>query len=171
MIQSPVAAGDTFPHMADSLVRGVAATLPGGPKVSAILVILAVVLVNAVLIYGAARGFRLAGGIKGYLADFPSHNAATALALVVFFETALIVLIRLALGLIFPEGYDTWIWALVGMAGVNVAGLIGKRATDWGYVKAKAGSPAVTVEGDATINTTAERKAAANVAAEDGAVG
>lgn len=159
-MQAPAVAADTFPHLPDSLVRGFAATLPGGPKVTAIVVIAVIILVNVILIIAAAKGLKAASGIKSYLADFPSHNAATALAMVLIFETGLVVLIRLALGLIFPDGYDTWIWALVGLAGVNVAGLGLKRFSDDKYVAAKAAAkagtaPAVNVQGDATI--TAER--------------
>lgn len=158
---TPVVSADTFPHLPDSLVRGLTATLPGGAKVSAIFVIIIIVAINIILILSMFRGFKAVGGIKAYLADFPSHNASTGLSLILIFETGLVVLIRLALGLIFPDGYDTWIYALVGLAGVNVAGLIGKRATEDRYVQAKAAGkagamPTVVVEGDATVNATAE---------------
>ncbi len=154
---------DTFPHLqatVDTLVRGVTASLPGGPRVSAILVIALIVGVNVVLVLAMLKGFKAVGGIKTYLSDFPSHNASTGLSLILIFETGLVVLIRLALGLIFPDGYETWIYALVGLAGVNVAGLIGKRATDDKYVQAKAmgkasAGPSVNVEGDATVTATA----------------
>lgn len=170
-MQAPAVHADTFPHVADSLIRGVAASLPGGAKVSATVVIVAIVLINLILVVTVWKGLKGAGGIKLYLADFPSHNAATALSLLLIFETGLVVVIRLALGLIFPSNYDTWIWALVGLAGVNVAGLIGKRATDDKYVAAKAagkaGAPGVNVEGDANISTTAERRAPAPSRATD----
>lgn len=115
-----------------------------------------ILIINVILILTAWRGFKAAGGIKAYLADFPSHNASTGLALVLIGETAIVVLIRLALGLVFPDNYDTWIWALVGLAGVNVAGLGLKRFSDVEYMKEKvkakqAGSPSVTVQGDANI--------------------
>lgn len=163
-MQAPVVAADTFAHAADSAVRGVVASLPGGGRVSALLLVAIIVGVNVILILAALRGFKTAGGIKAYLSDFPSHNAGTALALILIFETGLVILIRLALGLVFPDNYDTWIWALVGLAGVNVAGLGIKRVTDDRYVAAKtagkmAGAAGVTVEGDATITTTAERRA------------
>lgn len=162
MIQAPAVAADTFPHLADTVVRGVVATLPGGKSLSAVVVIGAIVLVNVILVLAAMRGFKAAGGIKSYLADFPSHNASTALALILIFETGLVVLIRLALGLVFPDNYETWTWALVALAGVNVAGLGVKRFTDDKYVAAKAAGkamgdtgqfPAVNVEGNATVNT------------------
>lgn len=157
-MQAPVASADTFPHLPDTLVRGVSASLPGGPKVTGVLVILAIIAINFVLILSAFRGFKAAGGIKAFLSDFPSHNASTALALVLIGETAIVVLIRLALGLVFPDNYETWIWALVALAGVNVAGLGLKRFSDVDYMKEKvkakqAGAAGVTVEGDASITT------------------
>lgn len=163
-MQVPVVTGDTFPHItqpSDTLVRGLTASLPGGGRASATVVIVVIVGINIILILSMLRGFKAVGGIKSYLADFPSHNASTGLSLILIFETGLVVLIRLALGLIFPEGYDTWVYALVGLAGVNVAGLIGKRATDDKYIAAKAagkaqGGPSVTVQGDATVNASAE---------------
>lgn len=165
-MQQAVASADTFPHAltqaADTLVRGVTASLPGGPKTSALVVIIFIVGINIALVLAMLKGFKAVGGIKAYLADFPSHNASTGLSLILIFETGLVVIIRLSLGLIFPSNYDTWIYALVGLAGVNVAGLIGKRATDDKYVAAKAagkaaGGPSVNVEGDATVTATAER--------------
>lgn len=145
----------------DTLIRGVTASLPGGPKTSAVVVISIIVAVNVLLVLAMLKGFKAVGGVKTYLSDFPSQNAATGLSLILIFETGLVVLIRLALGLIFPDGYDTWVYALVGLAGVNVAGLSVKRLTDTGYVAAKAAGkaqsgPSVTVEGDATVNATAE---------------
>lgn len=157
-----IAAAGTFQHVptVDTLVRGVTASLPGGGKVSAFVVIGAILLVNVIIVLAAIKGFKAAGGIKSYLSDFPSHNASTSLSLILIFETGLVVLIRLALGLIFPDGYDTWVYSLVGLAGVNVAGLIGKRATDDKYVAAKAtgkasSGPSLNIEGDATVTATA----------------
>jgi hypothetical protein len=57
---------------------------------------------------------------------------------------------KLILGQPFPDGYDTWIWALIALAGVNVAGMVGKRATDIEY--RKAGTSPVSVD---TANVTA----------------
>lgn len=170
-MQAPVATADTFPHLADSLVRGVSATIPGGGKVAGVIVIVVIVLVNLMLVIAAVSGFRAVGGIKSYLSDFPSHNASTALALLLIFETGLVVLIRLALGLVFPGNYETWIWALIALAGVNVAGLGLKRFSDVDYVKEKAKGKAPPlvgpVAGEVTVNTTAEHKAAAQVPYED----
>lgn len=161
-MQAPLVQADTFAHVADSTVKGLVAALPGGGNVSAVVLIALILAINAVLIFAAFRAFKAAGGVKVYLADFPSHNASTALALILIFETGLVVLIRLALGLVFPDNYETWTWALVGLAGVNVAGLGVKRFSDDRYVAAKAlgktaGKPNVNVEGDANINTTSER--------------
>lgn len=158
MMQAPVAEADTFQHLPDTLVRGVTASLPGGPKVTGVIVIALILAINVILILAAFRGFKAAGGIKAYLADFPSHNASTGLALILIGETAIVVLIRLALGLVFPDNYDTWIWALVGLAGVNVAGLGLKRFSDVDYMKEKvrakqAGGSGVNVEGNANITT------------------
>ncbi len=158
-MQHAVSPADTFSHtVADTLIRGVTASLPGGPKTSAVFVIFFIVAINVLLVLAMLKGFKAVGGVKTYLGDFPSQNAATGLSLILIFETGLVVLIRLSLGLIFPDGYDTWIYALVGLAGVNVAGLVGKRLTDTGYVAAKAAGkgPSVNVEGDATVNATAE---------------
>lgn len=160
-MQAPVVHADTFPHIADTLVRGLTASLPGGPKTSAAVVVIAIVGINIILVLAMLKGVKAVGGLKAYLGDFPSHNASVAVALFLILETGLVVLIRLALGLIFPDGYDTWIYALVGLAGVNVAGLIGKRLSDKAYVEAKAAGkanagPSVNVQGDATVNATAE---------------
>lgn len=78
--------------------------------------------------------------MKKWLSDFPTHNGAVVTALVLILGTGLTVIGKLILGQVFPDGYDTWIWALVALAGVNVAGMIGKRATDREY-KAAGTSP------------------------------
>ncbi len=155
----------------DTLERGTTSSLPGGPQTSAVVVILAVLALNIVLVIAALKGFKLGGGVKLWLQDFPSHNATVALAIVLIFETGLVVLIRLALGLVFPDNYEIWVYSLVGLAGVNAFGLVGKRFTDDRYVEAKArgksiaaatvaaaGASGVNVEGNANI--TSERSVA-----------
>lgn len=89
--------------------------------------------------------------LKEFLADFPNQNGTVVAAIFLIMITGLTVVIRLALGLIFPAGYDTWIWALVGLAGVNVLGMVGKRATDINYITAKASQPQITVEAPSTV--------------------
>jgi hypothetical protein len=105
-------------------------------------------------------------GLKAWLQDFPGQNGATATALVLIFVTGLTVVGKLILGQPFPDGYDTWIWALIALAGVNVAGMVGKRATDIEY--RKAGTSPVSVDNatvTATVSTAQPAPAAAPVAA------
>lgn len=91
--------------------------------------------------------------MKAWLQDFPSTNAAAFVALVLIFATGLTVILRLAFGKIFPDGYDTWTWALVALSGVNVAGMVGKRATDIEYKKAGTSPVSVGGPSDVTVNT------------------
>ncbi len=90
-------------------------------------------------------------GLKGWLQDFPSHNGSVVAALTLILLTGFVVLVKLAIGHIFPDGYDTWIWMLAALAGINVGGMIGKRATDTEYVTAKASQ--VKVENAEKIET------------------
>jgi hypothetical protein len=100
--------------------------------------------------------------MKAWLIDFPGTNAGHAAAILLILVTGLTVVVRLALGLPFPDGYGEWIWALVALAGVNVAGMGIKRLTDTSY-KAAGTSP-VTIDAPAvtTITTTAGATAASD---------
>jgi len=53
-----------------------------------------------------------------------------------------VALVRLALGKVFPAGYDTMIWSLVALAGVGGGVGIGKRATDYTLAAIKTGDAA-----------------------------
>lgn len=98
--------------------------------------------------------------MKTWLQDFPGQNATTLTALVLIFITGLTVIVRLILGRQFPDGYDTWIWFLAALAGVNVAGMVGKRATDIEY--RKAGTSPVSVDtANVSATVTAQQPAAA----------
>jgi hypothetical protein len=87
--------------------------------------------------------------IKDFMADFPTQGGGVVVALTLIFFTGLVVIVRLALGAKFPDNYDTWIWALVALAGVTTAGMVGKRATDIRYKQA--GSPKVNVEAPSVV--------------------
>lgn len=88
-------------------------------------------------------------GLKKFLSDFPGHNGTVVTALLWINLTALIVCVRLALGAKFPEGYDTWLWILVTLAGVNAAGLGVKRLTDFRYKQA--GTSPVNIEAPSNV--------------------
>ena len=81
-------------------------------------------------------------------------NGTVVTALCLILPFGLIVCGRLALGLPFPDNYDTWIWALVALAGVTTAGMGIKRATDIGYVTAKNTGPPVNVAAPSTVTVT-----------------
>lgn len=92
-----------------------------------------------------------------------AHQASVGVALTLIVLTGLIVDARLLFGHDFPSGYDTWIWALIALAGVNVAGMGVVRATGVPYVEAKAalkasGAPTIGNVENANINATAERQ-------------
>jgi len=89
--------------------------------------------------------------LKTNLQDFPTHPATVVSGLTMILLFGLVVIVRLALGMAFPDGYDTWIWALVAVAGVSTAGGIGKRLTDIGYVTAKNTGPPVNVAAPSTV--------------------
>ena len=92
--------------------------------------------------------------LKSFLSDFPNQNGTVVTALCLILPFGLIVCGRLALGLPFPDNYDTWIWALVALAGVTTAGMGIKRATDIGYVTAKNTGPPVNVAAPSTVTVT-----------------
>lgn len=93
--------------------------------------------------------------MKRWLSDYPTLAAGAALGQLLIFITGLIVCVRLLLGRVFPDGYDSWLWLLFGLATANVAGMIGKRLSDFRY-KAAGTSP-VNVE--APSNVTVETEA------------
>lgn len=103
------------------------------PRISALLVIITILAANLLFAVGAVRAVKAIGGIKKWLEDFPTHNGMVVVALLMIIETGLIVDIRLALGMPFPTGYEWWGYTLLGLAGVNVAGLGIKRATDFRF--------------------------------------
>jgi hypothetical protein len=90
--------------------------------------------------------------LKKWLADFPGQNGAVVVALFLILITGLVVVVKLALGQNFPENYDSWLVLLASLAGINVVGMIGKRATDFNY-KAAGTSP-VNVEAPSTVTVT-----------------
>lgn len=108
--------------------------------------------------------------LKSFLADFPNQNGATVTGLLLILLTGAVVIVKLAMGQPFPDGYDSWLLFLGTLAGVSMVGMVGKRATDIDLAKAKASAPApVTIEAGA--NVTMERPVVKPVASSDGAVG
>lgn len=111
--------------------------------------------------------------IKSFLNDFPTTNGRVVATICLIVVTGLVVCVRLIRGADFPGGYDTWIWALVVLAGVDSAQVVGKRLSDFRY-KAAGTSP-VTVEAPSNVTVTTEAAAPAaepvEDTAEDGAVG
>lgn len=97
--------------------------------------------------------------MKGWLKDYPTLAASAALGQFLILVTGLIVCARLLLGLTFPAGYDAWLMLLFGLATTNVAGMIGKRLSDFRY-KAAGTSP-VNVEGPSNVTVEAPVPAAA----------
>lgn len=95
-----------------------------------------------------------ATGLKGWLQDFPATSAGHVAAISLILLTGIVVAVRLARGLTFPDGYDGWLVFLATLAGVSTAGMIGKRVSDVAY-KAAGTSP-VNVAGPSTVNVTAE---------------
>ena len=120
---------------------------------------LVVLLITAIILASFAfilwLGLRNASKIKAFAQDFPTQGGSVVVALILIFFTGLTIIVRLALGMKFPDGYETWIWALIALAGVTTAGMVGKRATDYGYVKAKNPSP-VNVEAPSTVQIEGE---------------
>lgn len=94
--------------------------------------------------------------MKTWLKDYPTLSASAALGQLLVLLTGLIVCGRLLRGLRFPDGYESWLMLLFGLATTNVAGMIGKRLSDFRYKAA--GTSAVNVE--APSNVTVETKTA-----------
>lgn len=111
---------------------------------------------------------RLMNWLKEYAKDFPTLGAGALLGLSALGSMAIIVDVRLAFGKNFPDGYDTWILALLGLSGVTTIGMIGKRATDRELARIKTqGPPAVTVQ-DAAVVTASTAPVKPNPEVEGG---
>lgn len=93
--------------------------------------------------------------LKLYLQDFPGQNGGVVVALFLILLTGFIVDVRLALGMTFPEGYDSWLILLGSLAGVTTLGMVGKRLSDIEYKRAGVppASP-VNVEAPSTVTVT-----------------
>lgn len=111
------------------------AKLPAQNTALLVLLLTAITLVAIVALVWL--GLRHANEIKEFAKDFPTQGGSVVVALILIFFTGLTIIVRLALGTKFPDGYETWIWALIALAGVTTAGMVGKRATDREYAKAK----------------------------------
>lgn len=102
--------------------------------------------------------------VKAFLQDFPTANGRVVATILLIMLTGVVVCARLALGENFPNGYDTWIWALVVLAGVDSAHVVGKRLSDFRYKAAAGASPATetTVEtaGPAEVKVKSDATAA-----------
>jgi hypothetical protein len=94
--------------------------------------------------------------MKAWLQDFPATNASHAVVLLLILLTGLVVVGRLAWGLMLPAGYDGWFTLLAALSGVGTVGTIGKRLSDIDYKKA--GTSPVTVEAPSTVTVTAPAK-------------
>lgn len=92
---------------------------------------------------------------KAFAMDFPSQGASVVVALTLIFFTGVIVAVRLLFGEAFPDGYEAWLLFLGSVAGINTAGMVGKRATDFRYKAAGAG-PSVNVEAADSVRTTGD---------------
>lgn len=66
-----------------------------------------------------------------------AHQVAVAVGLALIFELGQVVTWKLAKGHPFPQNYDTYIWALIVLAGANVAGIGVLRATSPALATAK----------------------------------
>lgn len=86
-----------------------------------------------------------------FLDNFPTHPATVFVALSAISLITIVVVVRLALGLVFPDGYDTYLWMLAALCGVAGAWGVGKRLSDYDYAAVKAGqAPPVKVETQST---------------------
>lgn len=92
-----------------------------------------------------------------FLENFPTHQATVFVALVAISLVTIVVISRLALGLVFPDGYDTYLWMLAALCGVAGAWGVGKRLSDYDYAAIKAGqAPAPKIEANTAIVTPAQ---------------
>ncbi len=90
--------------------------------------------------------------IKAFVSDFPHQGGTTVVALTLILGMGVVVIIRFALGKIFPDGYDAWLVFLATLAGVATGGMIGKRATDRELARIKAGGPPAATVNAETAN-------------------
>ena len=98
------------------------------------------------------------GALKQFMQDFPTQGGGTVVALTLIFLTGIAVVFRLLMGQPFPQGYDTWIWALVVLSGVSTAGMVGKRMTDHRLAEIKTHGPSkVNVEGPSDVTVEGDR--------------
>jgi hypothetical protein len=124
--------------------------LPSQRGAVLVLIITAIIIVGIVVLLWL--GLRNATKIKAFASDFPTQGGSVIVSLTLIFFTGLVIVVRLALGLKFPDGYEMWIGALVALAGVTTTGMIMKRKTDYGYVERKnAGPSPVTVQAPSTV--------------------
>lgn len=92
--------------------------------------------------------------LKEFLSDFPNQNGGVVVALFLILTTGIVIEVRLARGLAFPDGYESWLIFLGSLAGISTVGMIGKRATDFTYAQAK-NAPATTVNQTGTFEAPA----------------
>jgi hypothetical protein len=96
--------------------------------------------------------------MKNWLKDFPTHQATVVVALMAISLVTIVTVVRLAIGLIFPDGYDTYLWMLAALCGVAGAWGVGKRATDYDYAAIKAGAAPPAVQAGAGSVVTVEKE-------------
>lgn len=115
--------------------------------------------VICVLVIQKAKGF------KTYTADFPTQAAPVVIGLAGFVAAIPVTLARMALGMHEYDGMGNYMTACCALAGVGGLMLGVKRFSSPEYQQGKAAveaakagaAPAVNVQGDATVNATAER--------------
>lgn len=94
--------------------------------------------------------------IREWIDKFPTHQATVIVALTSISLVTIVTVTRLALGLVFPDGYDTYLWMLAALCGVTGAWGVGKRLSDYDYAAIRAGKPPspVTAEAGSNVNVT-----------------
>lgn len=95
----------------------------------------------------------LGAKVKDFVRDFPHQGGTTVVALILILAFGVVVVVRFALGKIFPDGYEGWMIFLATLAGVATGGMIGKRATDFRYKAAGQNSPSTVVNADSASVT------------------
>lgn len=112
--------------------------------VSAIVSIVFLFVAHVVAIYLALKH---ASAIKQFLQGFPTHSATVLTSLVLIFYTGVIIIGRLALGKVFPDGYSEWLIFLGALAGIVTTGLGIKRFSSAEYQQAKQPNSVVNAGG------------------------